>query len=194
MKKSIAFLGALLFGSVTFGQVTKNDSINKSTSRKVSAEDMKKFPEDIESTTNAEAIKGESKHKSDNSASVHKGGTYKNSSMQKSSDNSARSGTIQGEAFDAKHPRDYKKPSDNKSTTTEKQHYTIKMTNANKKAAEDVSGQVLNDESATSMQKKHVANVKWTHGKVAKDSLPTPASKTSSQFIKITDIKGEKEK
>lgn len=192
MKKSIAFLGALLFGSVTFGQVTKNDSINKSTSRKVSAEDMKKFPEDIESTTNAEAIKGESKHKSDNSASIHKGGTYKNSSMQKSSDASAGKGAKKGEAaYEKQSPKGQDEISI-KSTTTEKQHYTVKLTNANKKAAEDATGQVLNDQSATSMQKKHVSNVKWSGEKAAKDSTDIKKPASSGQFLKITDEKPKK--
>ena len=63
MKKSIAFLGALLFGSVTFGQVTKNDSIKKPSSRKVSAEDMKNFPVDTETEANDGHIKIESSQK-----------------------------------------------------------------------------------------------------------------------------------
>ena len=50
MKKSIAFLGALLFGSVTFAQVNKNDTINKTGSRKVSADDLKQFPAETETT------------------------------------------------------------------------------------------------------------------------------------------------
>lgn len=125
MKKSIAFLGALLFGSVTFGQVTKNDSINKSTSRKVSAEDMKKFPEDIE-TTSTGGIKGESleKHKGDESATIHKGGTYKKSIDQKSSDASAVA--EKWEIAIEKVPGKGQKNSGTKSTATQKQNSTIK--------------------------------------------------------------------
>lgn len=194
MKKSIAFLGALLFGSVTFGQVTKNDSINKSTSRKVSSEDMKKFPEDIESTTNAEGIKGESKHKGDQNASIQKGGIYKNSEIQKSSDNSAGKGARKGEAAYEKQSPKGQKNSDINTTTTEKQHYTIKMNTASKKTVEDGVEPGVIKENAGTTQKKQDIHLKMPTEKVAKDPVTTPTTGTSDQFIKITDIKGEKEK
>lgn len=166
MKKSIAFLGALLFGSVTFGQVTKNDSIKKPSSRKVSTEDLKSFPEDedTEITTSPRGIKGESleKHTSDASASKLKG-----SVIQKGKSNVSVP------------------------TTFEKQHYTVKLSNANQKASVDAKEQVETTEKAVTTQKKHISNVKWTAGKVVKDSLPTPST-TSNHYIKIGDIKGEK--
>lgn len=174
MKKSIAFLGALLFGSVTFGQVTKNDSIKKPSSRKVSTEDLKNFPEDedVETATSIGEIKGKSlekhstfeKHTSDASASKFKGGVTQ------------KGKNVGGEAV----------------TTFEKQHYTIKLSNANKKAEDETKEEKANPENAVATQKKHISNVKWTAGKAVKDSVPTPTSTTSNQFIKIGDIKGEK--
>lgn len=192
MKKSIAFLGALLFGSVTFGQVTKNDSIKKPSSRKVSADDMKKFPEDAETVSNPDYIKLEStqkhikytrteKHASD--ASAGKGAKIKGSVTQKGKD-----GIIITE----------KMGGDGKATTTEKQHYTVKLTNANaaninfKEKSDDTESGVIK-EGATTTQKKHVSNIKWSGDKVAEDPKPTPTPATTDTFLKITDVKGEKE-
>ncbi len=62
MKKSIAFLGALLFGSVTFAQVSKNDATNKTSSRKVSTDDVKNLPPNDENAESGE-IKGRVNHK-----------------------------------------------------------------------------------------------------------------------------------
>lgn len=191
MKKSIAFLGALLFGSVTFAQVTKNENTNKPSSRKVSAEDLKKFPEDTETTTNTGGIKGEllEKHRGEQ-MNEGKSKTYlKYERTEKhASDASA------GASSDVKGTVTQKGKGVESTTTTEKQHYTIKLTNATKKAPDDATGQVTKDDNAATTQKKHVSNIKWTPGKVAKDSLTTPASKTSGNFMKIGDIKGEKEK
>lgn len=197
MKKSIAFLGALLFGSVTFGQVTKNDSIKKPSSRKVSADDLKNLPVDSENSSIDGHIKGKTlennqqfqtsekhprefiKHASD--ASAGKGSNIKGSVTQKGKD-----GIIVTE----------KMGGDGKATTTEKQHYTIKMTNANNKSAASGDESGVIKEGATT-QKKHVSNIKWTPGKApigktVKDSLPTPSTKSTDMFLKIGDIKGEK--
>lgn len=181
----------MLFGSVTFAQVNKNDTINKPSSRKVSAEDLKKFPvEDVNGETGE--IKGETRfkeHKDSGYLKIKgertiKGENQKSEYLKVSPDNSAR---IKGEGMAIKGKGD-------KLSTTEKQHYTIKMSNANKKTAEGATEEIVNDDNAATTQKKHVSNIKWTPGKVAKDSLATPTSKTSGQFIKIGDIKGEKEK
>ena len=149
MKKSIAFLGALLFGSVTFGQVTKNDSIKKLASRKLSTDDLKNISSETDNEGNGGYLKGESKQRI-------KGGV-----IQK-----GREGKIL--------------------VTQEKQSSTpispfkggeIQKTKAN--------------ENQT-IEKKHVSNIKWSGDKVKKDSIPTPTSKTSGNFLKIGDIKGEK--
>ncbi len=195
MKKSIAFLGALLFGSVTFGQVTKNDNTNKPSSRKVSSEDLKKFPEDVEATTNTGTIKGETlekhkgdlieKHKGDEAISQQSKTHIKLSNIEKqSSDASAGTGSkIKGTVT---------QKGKESTMTTEKQHYTIKLTNANKQANPVATEQTDSGDGEATTQKKHISNIKWSGDKVAKDSLPTPTSKSSDMYLKIGDIKGEK--
>ena len=81
---------------------------------------------------------------------------------------------------------------DGKAATTEKQHYTVKLTNVNKKANPDATEQTDNGNGEATTQKKHVSNIKWSVDKVKNDSVPTPTSKTSGNFLKIGDIKGEK--
>lgn len=192
MKKSIAFLGALLFGSVTFGQVTKNDSIKKPSSRKVSADDLKNLPVDSETTSSDGHIKLES---SQTNLKFFRPNPSKNAS-----DASAGSGAkINGVTQKGKDGIivTEKMGGDGKATTTEKQHYTIKMTNANNKAAASGDEAGVIKEGATT-QKKHVSNIKWTPGKASigktvKDSLPTPNAKSTDMFLKIGDIKGEKD-
>lgn len=144
MKKSIAFLGALLFGSVTFAQVNKNDTINKPSSRKVSAEDLKKLPPETETSEKSSIflkigdIKGEK---------TIKGESQKSDYLKVSPDNSSR---IKGE------------------------NMTIKGKG--------------ND--ATTTEKKHVGNIKWTPGKVAKDSSEQK-TKSSDMFMKMSSKKKE---
>ena len=192
MKKSIAFLGALLFGSVTFAQVTKNENTNKPSSRKVSSEDLKKFPEDVETSINTRGIKGESleKHKGEQT-DIGKSSTYLkfNRTEKHTSDASAGAGA----SSEVKGTITQKGKGGESAVATEKQHYTIKLYNANKKAAEDATGQVVKDGDAATTQKKHVSNIKWSGEKVAKDSLPTPTTKSSDIYLKIGDIKGEKD-
>lgn len=183
MKKSIAFLGALLFGSVTFGQVTKNDTIKKPTARKVSSDDMKKFPADSETASNPDYMKLEStqkhlkytpgeKHSSD--ASAGKGASEK-----------IRGGTQKGATAGSP-------------ATTEKMHYTVKLTNANassvnfKEKSDSTEPEVIKEKGGTN-QNKQDTHIKIAGDKVAKDPV-TPTSGASNQFLKITDVKGEKEK
>ena len=204
MKKSIAFLGALLFGSVTFGQVTKNDSIKKPSARKVSTDDLKKFPVDAETTIHTGGIKGETleKHKGEQT-DIGKSNMYlKYERTEKhASDASAGAGAsseVKGTVTQKGRSKDgiiitEKLGGVSKATTTEKQHYTVKLTNANKKADADGTEPIVIKEGSATTQKKHVSNIKWTPGKVAKDSLPTPGAKSSDIFLKIGDIKGEKD-
>lgn len=175
MKKSIAFLGALLFGSVTFGQVTKNDSIKKPSSRKVSTEDLKNFTEDedVETATSTGEIKGKS--------------LEKHSTFEKHTSDASASKFIKGGVT-----QKGKNVGSDAATTFEKQHYTIKLSNANKKAEDETKEEKANPENAVTTRKKHISNVKWTAVKAVKDSLPTPTSTTSNHYIKIGDIKGEK--
>lgn len=211
MKKSIAFLGALLFGSVTFGQVTKNDSIKKPSSRKVSADDMKKFPADTETEATDGHIKIESsqkhikykssgKYTSDNDTGLSskiKGGVTQKGKVVESTNatekHPAETSAKNGEIALEKVPGRDKKNTNNKHITTEKQHYTVKLTNANKKANPDATEQTDNGNGEATTQKKHVSNIKWSGDKVKNDSVPTPTSKTSGNFLKIGDIKGEKD-
>jgi hypothetical protein len=175
MKKSIAFLGALLFGSVTFGQVTKNDSIKKPSSRKVSSEDLKKFPEDAETVSNPDYMKLES--------------TQKHIKYTRTEKNTSETSAKNGEIALEKVPSKGQKNTNSKPTTTEKQHYTVKLTNANNKADTNGNESGVIKEGATT-QKKHVSNFKWSGLKKVKDSLPSPTS--SEIYMKIGDIKGEK--
>ena len=131
---------------------------------------MKKFPvEEVNSETGD--IKGEARFKD------HKdSGLLKISADNASSDPNA---TIT------------QKGKGNEAMMTEKHHYTIKLTNANKKAAEGGTGQIVNDESATTTQKKHVANIKWTPGMAAKDSTTTPTPTkmtTTSKEASTTEV------
>ena len=164
MKKSIAFLGALLFGSVTFAQVNKNDTINKSSSRKVSADDLKKLPPETETTEKSSIymklgdIKGErgiktEKHSSDASAGT--ASRIKGSVTQK------------GNASE-------------NAKTTEKQHYTIKLTNANKKTAQDGVEAITLKENATTTEKQHYT--------IKMNKAENVAQDTVAPKIKSTDI------
>lgn len=74
--------------------------------------------------------------------------------------------------------------------TTEKQHYTIKLTNANKKTAEDGVEPIVIEENTTTTQKKHVSNIKWTAGKVAQDSV-APKTKSTDIHLKMPTKKKE---
>jgi len=212
MKKSIAFLGALLFGSVTFAQVTKNENTNKPSSRKVSTEDLKKFPVDEETTTNTGGIKGETleKHKGD-LLQKHKGEqidfqkvTIKHATLEKHASDASAGGSseVKGTVTQKGKGRDgiivTEKMGGGNAMTTEKQHYTIKLTNVNKKTNPDAPEQTDNGDGEATIQKKHVSNIKWTPGKAAvgktvKDSVPTPTTKSTDMFLKIGDIKGEKD-
>ncbi len=201
MKKSIAFLGALLFGSVTFGQVTKNDSIKKPSSRKVSADDLKNLPVDAESTIIDAHFKGKTleKHKGDDAISQQSDTHIKFARTEKHTSDSSVVSKINGVTQKGKDGIivTEKMGGDASAKTTEKQHYTIKMTNANNKAAASGDESGVIKEGAT-IQKKHVSNIKWTPGKApigktVKDSLPTPNAKSTDMFLKITDIKGEKD-
>lgn len=128
MKKSIAFLGALFMGSIAFAQVSKNENTNKTASRKVLDADVNNLPQDPEANVKTGEIKGESleKHKGDESAAIQKGGTYKKSSMQKSSDASAGTGSIKGESAYEKQTKNIQKGNGAKSVTTQKEDFTIK--------------------------------------------------------------------
>lgn len=174
MKKSFAFLGALLFGSVTFAQVTKNDTINKTGSRKVSAEDLKKLPPETETTEKSSIymklgdIKGErgiktEKHSSDASAGTGSSSRIKGSVTQK------------GNASE-------------NAMTTEKQHYTIKLTNANKKSTEDGVEPITIKENAASTEKQHYTIKMTNAAKAAKDSTDQK-TKALNPYLKI---KGQK--
>lgn len=184
-------------GSIAFAQVSKNDNTNKTATRKVLDTDIKDLPVDPEANVQNGEIKGETleKHKGNDRAFIHKG-SYKESSIQKSSDASAGKGATTknqvGEAVYEKQSPKGQNVSGIKSNTTEKQ-LTIKLTEVLiSKVAEDAKGQVLNDESATSMQKKHVSNIKWTPGKAAKDSTDIKKPASSGQFLKIPDEKPKK--
>ena len=204
MKKSIAFLGALLFGSVTFGQVTKNDTIKKPTSRKVSSEDLKKFPEDTQIDSEAGHIKGELSSARDGKKEDFRKITFKASSSESKSTFEKHS-PFEKQAVLEKHTNDasagtsskikgsvtQKGRSNTSGTVTEKQHYTIKMTNANSKTQSDITEKMGSTDSEATTQKKHVSNIKWSGEKVAADTTSNPTSAKSSMFMKITDVKGE---
>lgn len=168
MKKSIAFLGALLFGSVTFAQVNKNDTINKTGSRKVSADDLKQFPTETETTEIGHIkIKGERDIK---------GESQKSEFLKISPDNAAK---IKGSVTQ-------KGSSDaSAGSTFEKQHYTIKLTNANKKSAEDGTEPITIKENAATTEKQHYT-IKMTNA--AKDSTDQK-TKALNPYLKI---KGQK--
>ncbi len=152
--------------SIAFAQVSKKDTINKSPSRKVLNNDLKNLPPEEETNTNSGGLK----------ANYHQKIKGEESSFQKVSDNNAREikGTItqKGKVNDA--------------MTTEKQNFTIKMSNTGKQ--EVATEQSLNDESAATTQKKHVANIKWTAGKVAKDTTANE-SKALTPYLKINGVK-----
>jgi hypothetical protein len=188
MKKSIAFIGAMFMSAITFAQVNKNDNTNKTPSRKVIDADVKDLAPDPETNASTGEIKGEyhQKIKGEQRAAIHKGGTYKGSSIQKSSDASAGKETTEVEAFDAKHPRDYKKPSDNKSTSIQKEDFTIKS-NGSETQAEKTSSdpylKVTSEKNSTTLEKTTI-----------KDSGTQNQNASSGNFMKIGDVKGEKEK
>ena len=158
---------------------------------------MKKFPEDIETTLNTGGIKGETleKHKGE-LLEKHKGEQTEISKSKMhikfertekhSSDASA------GTSSDVKGTVTQKGKGGESAATTEKQHYTIKMTNSSKKAAEDGVEPITLKEGAATTQKKHVSNVKWSGNKAAVDTTGTQSTKSSNIFLKIGDIKGEK--
>lgn len=100
MKKLIAFIGALFLGSVSFAQVSKTDSINKKLSRKVLTSDVEKLP--VEADANDGYIKGSVHQKTRGDRSRSKSDGIKETMTQKGSA---------------------------KGITTEKHHYTIKMSN-----------------------------------------------------------------
>lgn len=106
MKKLIAFIGALFLGSASFAQVSKTDSINKKPIRKVFTNDVEKLPVEADVNANDGYIKG----------SVHQ--KIRGDRSRGKSDGIKETMTQKGSA---------------KVITTEKQHYTIKMSNgANK--------------------------------------------------------------
>ena len=186
MKKSIAFLGALLFGSVTFAQVTKNDSINKPSGRKVSAEDMKKFPVDAETTIHTGGIKGETleKHKGEQT-DIGKSNMYLKYERTEKHASDASAGA--GASSEVKGTVTQKGKGVESAVATEKQHYTIKLTNANKKAAEETTGQVVNDENAATTEKKHFSSIKMMpNGKAVKDSKTKEEPVIIHEYIKRT--------
>jgi hypothetical protein len=187
MKKSIAFLGALLFGSVTFAQVTKNDSIKKPSGRKVSAEDMKKFPVDAETTIQIGDQKGKTleKHKGEQT-DIGKSNTYLkfNRTEKHASDASAGAG----------------KTSEVKGTVTQKGRENKILVTGQKQSSNPTSnfkGGAIQKSNVTenepTTQKKHVSNIKWSGDKKAVDSTATQSTGSTDAFIKIGDIKGEKE-
>lgn len=152
--------------SIAFAQVSKKDTINKSPSRKVLNNDLKNLPPDTEVNSTSGNLKG----------NYHQKIKGEESNFLKVSDNNARE--IKGSVT--------QKGKGNDAMTTEKQHYTIKMSNANKQA--DATGQSMNDDNAATTQKKHVANIKWTPGKAAKDTT-SHESKALNPYLKINGVK-----
>lgn len=110
MKKLIAFIGALFLGSASFAQVSKTDSINKKLSRKVLTSDVDKLPVEADGNANDSYIKGSVHQKIRGGQSRSKSDEIKETMTEKSSA---------------------------KVITTEKQHYTIKMSNRVNKAKID---------------------------------------------------------
>lgn len=195
MKKSIAFLGALLFGSVTFGQVTKNDSIKKPSSRKVTADDLKKFPKDAETVSNPDYMKLEStqkhikysrseKHSSD--ASAGQGEKIKGSVTQKGRENKILVTTTEKQSSDIttapisnfKGGAIQKANAEKSGITTEKQSY-------------DVDGNPISSFKGGAIQKSQVTEKNPIIEKVGGST--SQSTKASDVFIKIGDIKGEKD-
>ena len=133
---------------------------------------MKKFPVDAETTIQIGDQKGKTleKHKGEQSDS------QKMSTIKHTSDASVGTSA---------------------KTTAEKQpkfeKYTIKLSNANKKTNPVATEQTDNGDGGATTQKKHVSNFKWSGLKKVKDSLPPPTTKSTDMFLKIGDIKGEKE-
>lgn len=133
MKKTIALIGAFFMGALAFAQVSKNDTINKTASRKVMSNDLKNRPPDADNEVESDAIK--------------RGYNQKTSSQQngymKISDQTSQSSkatVIQKGKSSATSMSDEtitQKGREGKMTTTEKQHYTIKMSNADKKVVKD---------------------------------------------------------
>ena len=58
MKKIFSFVGALFLGSAAFAQVSKTDSTNKTTSRKVLVNDVKDLPEEASPEAKTGHMKG----------------------------------------------------------------------------------------------------------------------------------------
>jgi hypothetical protein len=175
MKKSIAFIGALFMGSIAFAQVSKNDNANKTTSRKVLDTDVKDLPPDPEANAQTVEIKGNNSQKmkgeqsdylkiSDNASSKIKG----TSGNQKDSGNRAASDPY------------LKVTSEKKSNTTEKT--TIKVTGTQvEKSASDPYLKVTSEKKSNPPENTTI--------KVS----GTESQNTSGMFLKIGDIKGEKE-
>jgi hypothetical protein len=154
MKKSIAYIGAFFMSALAFAQVSKNDNVNKTASRKVLNDDLKNVSPD----TDAEVKSGQEK------MSYHQKTSSKQSEYIKISDQSDgdnKTSVIQKGKEKSISPIEEtitQKGNGKAFSTTEKQHYTIKMSNSNK---------MIND----TIQK---------------------TSSSSNNFMKITDIKGEK--
>lgn len=206
MKKSIAFLGALLFGSVTFGQVTKNDSIKKPASRKVSADDLKKFPVDTETIATDGHIKIEStqKHlkytpgeKDSYDAAAETSSKIKGSMTQKGRDNKIMLvEEKQSTLSTSKHLKGgmiQKGKSPEGTAATEKQHYTVKLTRPNpanlKTTPTHLKGGAIQKSNATENETiiEKTPLIEKTGG-----SSSTQTTGSTDVFIKIGDIKGEK--
>lgn len=144
---------------------------------------MKKFPADSETAANPDYMKLEStqKHlkytpgeKDSYDASTGKGASEK-----------ITGGTQKGATVGSP-------------ATTEKMHYTVKLTNANAKSVNvkeksDSTEPEVSTEKGSTIQNKQDIHIKMAGDKVAKDPV-TPTKGASNQFLKITDVKGEKEK
>ena len=155
---------------------------------------MKKFPEDTQIDSEAGHIKGELSSARDGKKEDFRKITFKgsNSTFEKqavlekqSSDASAgKSGEIKGSVTQ-------KGRSSASGKVTEKQHYTVKLTNSNSKTQSNITEKMGGDDGKATTQKKHVSNIKWSGEKVAADTTSKPTSAKSSMFMKITDVKGE---
>ena len=145
---------------------------------------MKNFPVDSETSSIEGHIKGKT---SENNQQLQTSEKHPREFIKLASDASAGKGSkIKGSVTQ-------KGNISESAVTTEKQHYTIKLTNASKKANPDATEQIDNVEGEATTQKKHVSNIKWSGDKIVKDSTPTPNAKSSDIHLKIGDIKGEKE-
>lgn len=146
-------------GSITFAQVSKNVNTSKTPSRKVIDADVKNLPTDPESNIQIGEIKGESleKHRGDESAAIHKGGTFKGSSIQKSSDASAGTGTIKGEVVYEKQSGKGQKNSETIPTTTQKRDFTIKSNGSENKT---IKGSGTQSQSSSSLNFTKIGDIK----------------------------------